>query len=125
MTIPFEPKRGCVCKILIDFPDRAAQSNERHMFVVVQSDKLKQQKNFNIAMITSNTSYIRAPFNVPLPPNTLSGCQPELSMIKCDFLYVATRDKLRRGKYCGQIPDKIMKEIDDAIIFSLGLVEDE
>ena len=124
MTIPVEPKRGYVYKIKIDFPDRPAQSNEKHMVIVIQSDELKQQKNFNVAMITSNTSYIRARFNVPLPSNTLSG-QPELSKIKCDFLYVVTRDKLRSGEYCGQIPDIVMSKIDDAIIFSLGLLENE
>jgi hypothetical protein len=33
-------------------------------------------------------------------------------------------DDLLNGEYCGQIPDDIMKEVDDAIIFSLGLLED-
>jgi hypothetical protein len=39
-------------------------------------------------------------------------------------LYGVKVDDLLNGEYCGQIPDDIMKEVDDAIIFSLGLLED-
>jgi len=126
MSIPVEPKRGFVHKIRLDFSDRLARPRERHMVVVVQkNDMLKQAKDINVVKITSNIKYVNARYNVFLPPHTISDKQPDPSKIECHALYCVPRNRLLNGEYCGKVPDNIMKEIDDAIIFSLGLLEIE
>jgi len=95
---------------------------EQHMVVVIQNDAmLKQANDINVVKITSNIDFINAPFNVRLPANTLGALQPLESKIACHVLYAVTRDELLNAKYCGQIPNEIMEQVDDAILFSLGL----
>jgi len=121
--VKIPPKRGYVYKVKINYADRLAKPHEKHMVVVIQNnDMLKQAKDINVVIITSNLSHINAPFNVPLPANTLNN-QPKESKIKCHALYVISREDLENGEFCGEIPSNIMEEIDDAIIFSLGLIE--
>ena len=121
------PKRGAVYWITLDYIDRPAEANEKHMVVVIQNNEmLKQAREVNVLEITSNLQDISAPYNVFLPANTLtSQHQSTDSKIKCHVLYGVKMEDLLNGGYCGQLPDEIMKEIDDAIIFSLGLLEDE
>lgn len=120
------PKRGAVYWINIDYIDRPSEANEKHMVVVIQNNAiLKWSREVNVLEITSNLECIRAPYSVFLPANTLtSPHQSADSKIKCHVLYGVKREDLLNGEYCGQIPEDIMREIDDAIIFSLGLVED-
>ncbi len=127
MTTKVFPKRGSVYWITLNYVDRPAAPGEKHMVVVIQSNQmLKHAKEVNIVEITSNLSYINAPYNVSLPANTLTdGYQPLDSKIKCHILYGVKMEDLLSGEYCGQIPDEIMRQIDDALIFSLGLLEDD
>jgi mRNA-degrading endonuclease toxin of MazEF toxin-antitoxin module len=125
MTVKVLPKRGAVYRITLDYIDRPAEVNEKHMVIVIQSDKiLRHAGEVNVLEITSNLERVNAPYNVFLPANTLTSHQDVDSKIKCHVLYGVKVDDLLNGEYCGQIPDNIMKEVDDAIIFSLGLSED-
>lgn len=127
MTAKVFPKRGSVYRTTLNYVDRPATPGEKHMVVVIQSDQmLKHAKEVNVVEITSNLSYINASYNVSLPANTLiNGRQPLDSKIKCHILYGVKMEDLLSGEYCGQIPDEIMRQIDDALIFSLGLLEDD
>jgi mRNA-degrading endonuclease toxin of MazEF toxin-antitoxin module len=126
MTVKVLPKRGAVYWITLNYIDRPAETNEKHMVVVVQSNEmLKQAREVNVLEITSNLRDVNARYNVFLPANTLTSKHQTVdSKIKCHVLYGVKVDDLINGEYCGQIPDNIMKEVDDAIIFSLGLLED-
>ncbi len=126
MKARVHPKRGFVYRIILNYIDRPAESNEKHMVVVIQNnDILKWSREVNVLEITSNPRDISAPYNVSLPAKTLtSQYQSTDSKIKCHVLYGVKIEDLLNGEYCGKIPSEIMKEIDDAIIFSLGLSED-
>jgi len=116
------PKRGFVYKVHLNYPEGASAPNEKHMFVVIQSDEtLKHTREVNVVEITSNLDYVNAPYNVFLPSNTIGDRQPLDSKIKCHFLYGIKVEDLINGEYCGKIPDEIMDKINDAIMFSLGL----
>jgi len=121
------PERGFVYWITLDYIDKPAEANEKHMVVVIQSNEmLKQAREVNVLEITSSLKDVNARYNVPLPANTLtSKHQSTDSKIKCHILYGVKMEDLLNGEYCGQLPDEIMKEIDNAIIFSLGLLENE
>jgi len=121
------PKRGAVYWVTLNYIDRPAESNEKHMVVVIQGDEmLNQAREVNVLEITSNLEHVSARYNVFLPANTLtSQHQSTDSKIKCRVLYGVKMEDLLNGEYCGKIPDEIMKKIDDAIIFTLGLLEDE
>jgi len=119
------PKRGFVYKAHLNYPEGVSAPNEKHMVVVIQSDEmLKHAREVNVLLITSNLDYVSAPNNVFLPSNTIGDRQPLDSKIKCHFLYGIKVEDLINGEYCGKIPDEIMAEINDAIIFSLGLLND-
>jgi len=126
MTAKVLPKRGAVYWITLNYIDRPAVPDEKHMVVVVQSNEiLKHASEVNVLEITSNLRDVNARYNVFLPANTLTSQHQAVdSKIKCHVLYGVKVDDLLNGEYCGQIPDDIMKEVDDAIIFSLGLLED-
>jgi len=125
--IKVQPRRGVVYRITLNYIDRQVNSKEKHMVVVVQSNKiLKHASEINVLEITSNLKSIDAPYNVLLPANTLLNTRQNVdSKIKCNILYGIKIDDLINGEYCGQIPDEIMQEINDALIFSLGLTENE
>ncbi len=127
MTAKVLPKRGFVYRITLNYIDRPAEVGEKHLVVVIQNnDILKWSKEVNVVEITSNLEYLNAPYNVFLPANTLtSKRQSTDSKIKCHVLHGVKMEDLLNGEYCGKIPDKIMEEIDDAITFSLGLLEGE
>jgi mRNA-degrading endonuclease toxin of MazEF toxin-antitoxin module len=127
MKARFIPKRGFVYSITLDYIDRPAEPNEKHMVVVIQNNEmLKHAKEVNVLEITSTLHNVDAPYNVYLPANTLLGeYQLSDSKIKCHVLYGVKMDNLLNGEFCGQIPENVMKEIDYAIIFSLGLLEND
>jgi mRNA-degrading endonuclease toxin of MazEF toxin-antitoxin module len=121
------PKRGFVYRVTLNYIDRSAEPNEKHMVIVIQNNgMLKQAKEVNVLEITSNLHNVNAPYNVFLPADTLPGKhQISDSKIKGHVLYGVEIEDLLNGEFCGQIPNKIMKKIGDAIIFSLGLLEDD
>jgi len=119
------PKRGFVYKVILNYPEESSAPNEKHMVVVMQSNEmLKHTREVNVLEITSNLDSINACYNVSLPSLTIGDHQLLNSKIKCHFLYGIKKENLLNGEYCGQIPSDIMSEIEDAIIFSLGLLED-
>jgi len=99
---------------------------EQHMVVVIQNNNmLRQARDINVVKITSNLDGINAPYNVRLPANTLGDRQRYESKIECHAIYGVTKEVLLNGEYCGQIPDEIMEQIDNAILFSLGFFSED
>lgn len=124
MTVPVYPKRGFIYFIRLDYVDRPADREEKHMVIVVQSNKLlRHTTEVNVLEVTSNIKNASAPFNVFLSANTLP-CSRQFkdSKVKCHFLYGVKIEDLLSGEYCGQVPDEVMAQIDDALLFSLGFL---
>ena len=95
------------------------------MVIVIQNNKLLQQATeVNVLEITSNTKNASAPFNVFLPANILPcECQYKDSKVKCHILYGVKMEDLLSGEFCGQVPDDVMAQIDDALLLSLGFLD--
>jgi mRNA-degrading endonuclease toxin of MazEF toxin-antitoxin module len=121
MSVTFKPKKGNVYKLKSLYKDKG--NKDFHMYVVIQNNRLlKQIQDINVVEITSKKLDCVGPFDVILPEGTLfTNKQTEKCRVKCSFLYHVSRDELLNGQFCGEIPEKIMEEIDTAIGLSLGL----
>jgi mRNA interferase MazF len=115
---PVSPRRGEIC--LVSFgPTVGAAIQKTRPAVVLQNDVGNQHSPLTIvAAITSNV-FRRGPTSV-LVRAPKGGLSVDSAVL---FNQIRTVDRRRLGKRLGTLRPETMKQIDQAIMISLGLVD--
>lgn len=111
------PRRGEI--YWLDFsPSTGAEMREPHPALVIQNNVGNQVSALTIVTaITSNLRVAELPVGVRIEPSQSN--LPRPSVVHLGHVY--TVDKRRLGRRVGQLPDEVMRQVDEALQVSLEL----
>ena len=100
-------------------PVAGQDKGERQPVLIVQNDTGNRYSDTTIvAPIVLTLSAKTYPTEVPIPAGT-AGLDSDSSVL---LSQIKTIDKRRLGQLAGQLDEKTMRQVDQAIMISLGLV---
>ncbi len=110
------PKRGEI--YLVNLPSKPKDIKNRPALVV--SLDVRNKLANDIIVVPLSTNLRPSPTHVLLQQG--EGGLSKTSMAKCEQVTTIDKSLLIRGPFAGKISDKKMKEIEKAIIVSIGVI---